>query len=152
MLYKFDGFIYTNEFDPAFPGYKKNGKYVPLHNYIYWLHTGLVPEKGKTAIHHIDEDKKNNINTNFCICDKGFHVILHQNIVALKACGNKRYRKCSLCHTYDDPENMLNYNGNHRHRKCVARYNKAYKKKYYMLHPRDYKQEYQDKINRRLSV
>lgn len=60
MLYKFDGFIYTNEFDPAFPGYKKNGKYVPLHNYIYWLHTGLVPEKGKTAIHHIDEDRNNN--------------------------------------------------------------------------------------------
>lgn len=109
----------------------------------------LLPHE---TVHHVDEDKKNNINTNFCICDKGFHVILHQNIVALKACGNKRYRKCSLCHTYDDPENMLNYNGNHRHRKCVARYNKAYKKKYYMLHPRDYKQEYQDKINRRLSV
>lgn len=26
-LFKFDGFIYTNEFNFKFPGYKKKGKY-----------------------------------------------------------------------------------------------------------------------------
>ena len=54
--------MYTSEFDPDFPGYRKGKvkKYVPIHIYVYWLHTKLLPEKGKTAVHHIDGDRGNN--------------------------------------------------------------------------------------------
>ena len=78
MLYEFDGYIYTNEFDPAFPGYKKRGKYVPLHNYVYWLNTGLIPTKGKTAIHHKDEDRKNNDFSNLELITTSKHIKIHK--------------------------------------------------------------------------
>jgi hypothetical protein len=77
MLYKFDGYIFTNEFDPAFPGYKKKGKYVPLHIYVYWLNTGLVPENNKTCIHHIDGDKFNNEFDNLMLMSLKNHAKIH---------------------------------------------------------------------------
>jgi hypothetical protein len=84
MLYKFDGFVFTDEFDPAFPGYKKKGRYVPLHNYIYWLNTGLIPEKGKTAIHHIDEDRENNEFENLELISVKEHNKIHNQNPSLK--------------------------------------------------------------------
>lgn len=81
-LFKFDGFIFTDEFDPAFPGYKKKGttkEYVPLHNYIYWQHTGLIPRKGKTAIHHIDGNRENNEIENLELLTTLQHRKVHPN-------------------------------------------------------------------------
>ena len=77
MLYKFDGFIFTDEFNHAFPGYKKRGKYVPLHNYIYWLNTGLIPKQGKSAIHHIDGDRENNEFENLKLVTAKEHNSIH---------------------------------------------------------------------------
>ena len=78
-LFNFDGFIFTDKFNPEFPGYKKKGKYVPLHNYVYWENTGLVPKKGKTAIHHIDGDRNNNEFENLNLISVSDHCKIHNN-------------------------------------------------------------------------
>ncbi len=101
--------------------------------------------KKDEIVHHIDTDKYNNINNNLCICSKSFHVFLHHNMLALKACGNKNYRKCVFCHKYDSLHNMSIANRGYYHKVCRAEYNKTYKKKYYSEHPRDYKQEYKNR-------
>lgn len=76
-LFKFDGYIFTDEFDPAFPGYKKKGKYAPLHNYVYWLHTGKIPVKGESVVHHIDENKENNEFDNLEFISVNEHIKYH---------------------------------------------------------------------------
>jgi hypothetical protein len=95
MLYKLDGYIYTDEFDPEFPGYKKKGKYVPLHSYIYWLNSGLVAEKGKTAIHHKDGNKENNEFYNLELITLSEHATHHWNGLQSKEIDYKRRNSLS---------------------------------------------------------
>ena len=62
MLFKFDGFVYTDEFNKDYPGYVKGTKkiYAPLHIYNYWKETGEISIQGETVIHHIDGRRDNN--------------------------------------------------------------------------------------------
>lgn len=78
-LFKFDEFVFTDDFDPEYPGYtKKNGRYAPLHIYNYWKNTGVVSVKGKTAIHHIDGDRENNEFNNLELINLSKHIKIHK--------------------------------------------------------------------------
>jgi len=64
--------------------------------------------KEPECIHHADENKENNSPNNLVICpDQAYHMLLHQRIRAFKESGNADYRKCKVCKTYDDTENMV---------------------------------------------
>jgi hypothetical protein len=85
----------------------------------------LEPEKGKrdyraivedaigislppgAVIHHVDEDRSNNRNSNLVVCpDEAYHNLLHMRLEAQKACGNANWKKCYVCKQYDDEVNL----------------------------------------------
>lgn len=79
------------------------------------------------VIHHIDENPKNNAPGNLVICQDGsYHIILHQRARALRECGHASWRKCSICHQYDAPENLsyVKANQSSRHRECINEANR----------------------------
>jgi len=85
----------------------------------------LVAEKalGKSiptdaVVHHADEVRTNDKNNNLVLCeDESFHNLLHVRKRAYDACGHAYWRKCWICKTWDDPEN-LHIGRNVYHRKC----------------------------------
>ena len=59
-------------------------------------------------VHHCDENKANNNPDNLTICkDRLEHELLHKQIDAFNACGNKNWRKCVYCKQYDEPTNLV---------------------------------------------
>ena len=77
----------------------------------------------KSVVHHVDENPLNNDPSNLVICqNQGYHMLLHQRLNALKACGNVNWRPCWVCKTYDDPINLRKRGTSHLHPKCEARY------------------------------
>lgn len=63
----------------------------------------LRPEE---VVHHIDLNKRNNVD-NLVICPStAYHKLLHTRTEALLASGNPDYRKCYLCKTWCDPITM----------------------------------------------
>jgi hypothetical protein len=59
------------------------------------------------VVHHIDGNTRKNANSNLVICqDQAYHVLLHRREIALRDCGHASWRKCWICHEYDDINNM----------------------------------------------
>lgn len=81
---------------------------------------GPLPENA--VVHHVDENRSNNANSNLVICpDDKYHKLLHVRMNAAKACGNPNFRKCPYCKIYDDPANMRGEkSGRFVHRECSA--------------------------------
>lgn len=77
-------------------------------------------------VHHVDENRANNANTNLVICpDTAYHQLLHRRARALDACGNADWRKCTLCKQYDAPANLIiNGYGHVKHKTCANEYAK----------------------------
>lgn len=68
------------------------------------------PLPAGAVVHHANENKLDNINSNLVICpDRKYHNFLHMRIDAMKACGNPNWRKCRHCQKYDDPINLRIY-------------------------------------------
>jgi HNH endonuclease len=80
--------------------------------------------KNSEEVHHINKIKSDNRNENLVICpDRAYHMLLHQRMRALDACGNANWLRCPFCKIYDDPKNMyVNTRGrrnDHYHRRCI---------------------------------
>lgn len=59
------------------------------------------------VVHHVDENRHNNVPSNLVICpSQEYHQLLHMRMRAKKACGNPNWRKCVYCKQYDAPENL----------------------------------------------
>lgn len=76
-------------------------------------------------VHHADENKANNKNSNLVICpNHTYHMLIHQRLRAYRATGNPNLRKCVLCQKWDDPSNLYfppsQYVG--KHRACDSKY------------------------------
>lgn len=85
--------------------------------------------KGAT-IHHLDENRNNNVNKNLVVCqDRKYHALLHTRMRAYRATGNVNCRKCPYCHQHDDPKNMYyEHPGRFIHSSCKSKRRKRGKK------------------------
>lgn len=71
------------------------------------------------CVHHADGDPSNNHPSNLVICpDQAYHSLIHMRIRAMHACGNPSWRKCKICHRYDDPSQMRQYGSEIMHAVC----------------------------------
>ena len=84
----------------------KNGERKRQHHLVAEIVLGR-PLKYPEVVHHVDEDRKNNINKNLVICNRAYHALLHMRMRALEACGNPDYRVCIHCGRHDDPNMMV---------------------------------------------
>jgi len=81
------------------------------------------PLPPKAVVHHVNEAKTDNRNSNLVICqDSAYHVFLHQRTRAYNACSHPNWRKCKYCKEWDDPNNLKICADNHTvyHHKCMA--------------------------------
>ena len=80
-----------------------------------------------SVVHHVDENIHNNANNNLVICQSyGYHRQIHMRMDALMATGNAKWRKCPICHEYDDPQNMSCWGVVAVHRICMNERRKLY--------------------------
>ena len=54
--------------------------------------------------------------------DQAQHMLIHQELNALKACGCKSWKKCNFCGEYDDPDNLYINKRSAYHRECQREY------------------------------
>lgn len=65
------------------------------------------PLPAGAEVHHVNEIKSDNRNTNLVICENHeYHALLHVRARALRGCGNPNYRKCKFCKEWDDLCNL----------------------------------------------
>jgi hypothetical protein len=83
----------------------------------------------KHPVHHVDENKQNNANTNLVACeDHAYHMLLHRRLRALLACGDANAHRCTYCHRYDNQDDITLLRGvgqrseRSYHRRCAAEY------------------------------
>ena len=90
-----------------------------MHTHIAEKVLGRKLKKNET-VHHIDEDRSNNNNSNLIICERSLHPLLHQRINAKKETGYSRAIKCNYCGKYDFSTSMYVYKKTGRgfHREC----------------------------------
>lgn len=107
---------------------RSHNNYVPEHIIIAEKALGKLLPKG-VEIHHANGTKDSGA---LVICqDRSYHMMLHQRIRAIKACGHADWLKCRYCGHYDKPENMYIHPTKAQwfHRKCHAKYEANRKRK-----------------------
>lgn len=76
-------------------------------------------------VHHVDESRLNNGNSNLVVCpSQAYHKLIHQRQAAFDATGHADWRTCNRCHKYDAPSNLYissNFSTTY-HRTCEAEY------------------------------
>ncbi len=91
----------------------ETGDYVQEHSLVAATALGK-PLPLKSVVHHVDEVKHNNHNSNLVICqDEAYHQYLHRRMRALKECGNADWLLCLICGRHDAPENLETVIRNH---------------------------------------
>lgn len=81
-----------------YPGKKYRGRYCYEHHYVYWKHTGLIPNKNQ-MIHHKNEDRYDNKFKNLELIYKKDHAQKHpqkikeSNMPTCAGCGIRFYNR-----------------------------------------------------------
>lgn len=78
-------------------------------------------------VHHVNEIKHDNRNSNFVICeDDAYHQLIHSRTDAFRATGSPHALRCSICQKWGFPEDDMHrvkrgdgYVGHSYHRACV---------------------------------
>lgn len=64
----------------------------------------------KAEVHHVDENKSHNENSNLVVCENhAYHSLLHQRQRAMAACGDPSASPCQRCGKYDRQEDLRFY-------------------------------------------
>ncbi len=80
-----------------------------VYEHILVAETALgKPLPPGAEVHHVDENKGNNLPSNLVVCpDAAYHKLLHQRQRAFDACGHYDWRKCQFCKVYDSTRNGM---------------------------------------------
>lgn len=116
---------YMRVFLPEHPKAKRaNGNSVFEHVLVAERALGkFLPDRA--VVHHHDGIRSHNTGANLVICeDAAYHNLIHARQRAFEACGNPDWRRCNMCHQWDDPENMFVGNQVTRHRSCYNEWNR----------------------------
>lgn len=75
-----------------------------------------------TVVHHVDENRLNNMPDNLVICSRSYHMTIHARMRARDACGNPNWKACQFCGKFDDLASLYtNPKGtSHYHKSCRA--------------------------------
>lgn len=97
---------YVVMYDPTHPVADRHG-YVLQHAAIVAEALGH-PLPPRACVHHVDEVRTNNANTNLVACENAaYHYLLHLRMRALAACGHADWRQCARCSRWDSPEALV---------------------------------------------
>lgn len=114
--------------------HKKGAAIVRANGYVYRSGRNrnehvLIAEKALgrpiprgVVVHHIDENKRNNANSNLLICTREYHNMIHARMRALAEAGNASFRKCHICRTWSHPSGMQKNGRGYRHKECHRLY------------------------------
>lgn len=106
-----------------------DGKYKRAHVLIAEKALGRPLPDG-VIVHHIDEDRQHNENSNLVICQNaGYHQFIHKRMRAYIESGHPNYERCWICRKYDDPENLAHRSPRSRpwyHEKCRREYRRMH--------------------------
>ena len=98
---------------------KYDNKQHYIHRLIAEKALGKTLPEGCVIHHHTD--------TQLVICENHkYHMLLHQRMRALKACGHASWRKCNFCGEYDKPTNLWFNDKQGYHMKCKRQYDRQY--------------------------
>lgn len=98
-----DGYVGINL--PDHPRANHNG-YVLEHVLVVENALGK-PLPIQAEVHHVDEDKTHNDNSNLVVCENhAYHKLLHQRMRALDECGDPNAQRCCICHSYERQTEM----------------------------------------------
>jgi len=101
-----------------------NGDLVHLHRLRAEAALGKPLPKG-ADVHHVDENKNNNVSRNLVICqDRAYHSLLHFRLRVLRAGGDPNTQKvCSRCKQPKDFDQFYKVSSTrvHRHRHNYCR-------------------------------
>ena len=64
------------------------------------------PLPAGAIVHHWDENRTNNQNSNLLVCSRAYHALIHARMRAMAACGNPDWAPCKFCKKHDDPKNL----------------------------------------------
>ena len=119
VILRYNGYYYVRE----------NNGYIKRSRYVCEKILGKSLPKG-SKVHHVNKVKTDDKNCNLVICQNHkYHHLLHMRMNALLACGNSRWRRCAICHNYDDPDNVTIIGNRIYHKKCAAQYQRNRKNK-----------------------
>lgn len=86
------------------------------------------PLPKSAVVHHVDENPSNNDPQNLVICpNQAYHMLIHQRMRAMAACGDPNWLRCVICKQYDHPSRISVCGECKYHRECDAIKAKAYR-------------------------
>ena len=95
---------YKQIFLPNHPNANTQGR---VYEHVYVASNALgKPIPNGVHVHHVDNNSRNNVNSNLVICSASYHRLIHARTAAYDATGDANKMKCVYCKNYDSPENM----------------------------------------------
>ena len=123
MSYKLRGYVFISKTEHGLKEHPRANKQGAIREHHLVLEKTLGrPVLAIEAPHHIDGDKANNAVGNLMLFQThSMHHAYHKRLKAFGLCGHYDWRKCNLCHEWDDPKNLSTNIANHAyHRACMA--------------------------------
>jgi hypothetical protein len=112
-----------------YPRSTVNGRRRETHIHVAEKALGGPLPRG-AVVHHVDENRFNNVPTNLVICpDQAYHMLLHARMRGMQAIGDYDGRPCVWCKNHSNMHEMKQVGTGFWHRDCFREYQRAYRAK-----------------------